>query len=81
MDSTAQTPDDGHTFEISVAARGSYAVRGEPHVDCEHFGDPVTVQVRAWNLRDALLAAAATPLHAWAWPLTEMPDEGGRRCE
>jgi hypothetical protein len=62
-------PDDGHTFEFSFRLRGSYGVTGEPgHHDCPDWHEPVGLRVRAWSLREALLKAAETPLHAWAWP-------------
>ena len=72
---STEGPNDGHTFEIHVCARGSYAAPGQPHQDAGFFGDPAAVRVRAWDLRAALLKAAETPLVAWAWPLTDMVDE------
>lgn len=74
---SAEGPDDGHTFEFIMRLRGAYGVTGEPgHRDSLYWHEPVALRVRAWNLRDALRKAAETPLHAWAWPLTETPDEG-----
>lgn len=77
---TEEGPDDGHTFEIQVRARGSYAVQDGPHHDAEDFGDSATVHIRAWNLHDALRKAARTPLVAWAWPLTDAVEEKPREC-
>lgn len=65
----------GHEFTISVVSRGHYTVVGDPtHHDAPEApaGDymPMTIKVRAHNLRDALLLAAAEPLAEWV-----MPDE------
>ena len=67
--------DCGHTFTISVVSRGHYTVAHDPtHHDAPECaaGDymPMTIKVRAHNLRDALLLAAAEPLAEWV-----MPDE------
>lgn len=60
------SPEMGHTFHIEVASRGSYAVVGEPgHTDADHFGPPMTLDVRAWDLPAALRKAAAVPLNEW----------------
>lgn len=60
-------PESGHTFRISVDSRGSYAVVGvEGHTDSEDFmGPPMTVEVRAWNLPDAVRRAANLPVSVW----------------
>lgn len=60
-------PDSGHTFRVSVESRGSYAVVGvEGHHDADDFMGPVmTVEVRAWNLPDALRRACNYPLPSW----------------
>jgi len=60
-------PDDGHTFAISVRSRGSYRVVGEEHHhDSDWMGErPITLTVRAWNLPDAMRAAAAVGLNDW----------------
>ena len=59
-------PNDGHRFRISVASAGSYRVIGKPdRHDCDWWSDPSTVEVRAWNLRDALTKVAALPFSAW----------------
>lgn len=59
---------EGHTFFITVTSRGSYAVVGEPgHTDADHFGPPMTVDVRAWDLPTALRKAAAVPLNEWGF--------------
>lgn len=58
-------PDEGHTFRISYESRGSYSVVGdEHHTDAPDFDGIVhTVEVRAWNLRDALKKAADLPFN------------------
>lgn len=66
----------GHRFEISVRSAGHYGITGEgpeSHSDAPFFKTdvPMVVEVRAHNLRDALLVAATLPLDDW------MPDEGG----
>ena len=72
--------DCGHTFRIQVTGRGhSWGVVGDvppQHSDDDRWHDDGTVEVRAHNLRDALLLAAA--LHITAWPgLNEPDDEEG----
>lgn len=59
--------DHGHTWRITFSSRGSYTVTGdEHHTDAPHFDEPSrTVEVRAWNLRDALAKASVLPLEAW----------------
>lgn len=55
----------GHSFEITIRSSLHFSGEGE-HVDAFWTGpydDPVVV--RAHNLRDALLVAAALPLSAW----------------
>lgn len=61
-------PESGHTFRVSVTCRGSYGVVGvEGHTDEPEFtGPPMTVEVRAWNLSDALRRAQAVPFAVWA---------------
>lgn len=59
-------PEYGHTFRIEVTSRGSYSVVGvEGHTDSRDFGPPFTVDVRAWNLPDALRTAAAVFPAMW----------------
>jgi hypothetical protein len=58
-------PEAGHTFEITWRLRGSSAVVGEPHFDSEDWSEPITQQVRAWSLREALARAQTIPLHVW----------------
>lgn len=60
-------PESGHTFRVSVISRGSYAVAGiEGHTDAEEFmGPAMTLDVRAWNLPDALRRVSHRPLAAW----------------
>jgi hypothetical protein len=60
-----QGPEDGHTFRFTMASRTSANVEGEPKSDSGWWGDPSRVEVRAWNLRDALAKAQALPLSAW----------------
>lgn len=55
----------GHTFEVLVRSRGHYGIAGEgggSHSDANYWDSSEPVQVRAHNLRDALLLAAALPL-------------------
>lgn len=61
-------PESGHTFRVSVTARSSFGVvGGEGHADAEDFtGPPWTVDVRAWNLADALRRASVVPFAVWA---------------
>ena len=69
-------PNDGHTFEISVRLRGSYGVVGEPDsTDAEDFSPLKTVEVRAWNLREAFRKAADLPLADFFPP---EPDDASR---
>jgi len=58
--------DAGHTWRIAVELRGSSSVVGdEHHRDAPTFDRLEVVEVRAWNLRAALAAAAALPLSAY----------------
>ena len=61
-------PEDGHTFRVSVTSRGSYGIAGEEgHTDADEFmGPAMTLDVRAWNLPEALRRAAARPLSQWS---------------
>ena len=72
--------DCGHTFRIQVAGRGhSWGVVGDNpprHSDADWWHDDGTVEVRAHNLRDALLIAAALPVTAW--PGLNEPDDDDR---
>lgn len=63
----SDSPEDGHTFRITVVSRGSYAVEGVPgHKDAEWLeDDPFEIEVRAWDLKTALLKAVCRPLHEW----------------
>lgn len=73
-------PEHGHTFRIEVRSRGSYGVVGvEGHTDSGDFGPPFTVDVRAWNLPDALRTAAA--LFPAMWHLDDEPLTGGSDAE
>ena len=64
--------DCGHTFRIRVEGRShsSGVVTDIPliHSDADWWHDDGTVEVRAHNLRDALLLAAAKPLAEWVMP-------------
>jgi len=70
-------PEAGHTFRLRATSRGSYAHLTEdgttsPHTDAEWMPEDVEdgfrIEVRAWNLRDALKKAASLPLRAWKEP-------------
>ena len=71
----------GHTFRIQVSGRGhsSGVITDIPptHSDANWWHDDGTVEVRAHNLRDALLLAAALPITAWPG-LNEPDDEEGQ---
>jgi hypothetical protein len=65
-------PELGHTFRLEAHSRGSYGLleEGDPaphdYEDADWFGEPpLTLEVRAWNLRDALLKAARIGLPEW----------------
>lgn len=62
---TMTEADEGHTFRISYESRMSSTVTGdEHHRDAPDFDGIVhTVEVRAWNLRDALKKAADLPFN------------------
>jgi hypothetical protein len=61
--------DCGHEFTVTVTMRGhsSGVVGEEPptHSDANYEDTMRPVTVRAHNLRDALLLAAAEPLSSW----------------
>lgn len=61
--------DCGHEFTVTVTSRGhSSGIYGEPdspHSDANYADTMRPVTVRAHNLRDALLLAAAEPLSSW----------------
>lgn len=56
-------PEFGHTFRFRFDIRPSSKVVGDPEcTDAPDFMGPVSeIQVRAWNLRDALRKAADLP--------------------
>lgn len=57
-----ETPDDGHTFRLVFDIRPSSAVVGEPYSDGPAFMGPAhVIEVRAWNLHDALVKASGLP--------------------
>ncbi|MGW4525153.1 hypothetical protein [Amycolatopsis sp. NPDC004378] len=65
--------ENGHQFHFTVDIQGAHRVGDGPYVDEEQpAGLPFTVTVRAWNLRDACIAAAALSLADWT-----QPDENG----
>ena len=61
--------DCGHEFTIVITSRGhSSGMVGDPsspHNDANYTSTNRPVTVRAHNLRDALLLAAAEPLSVW----------------
>lgn len=67
----------GHQFEVSVRVCGHTGIVGEgpeSHRDDDWWSEPSTTTVRAHNQRDALLLAAARPLHEWhPWADEEEP--------
>jgi len=69
-----QTPEDGHTWVITGASRMSSGIMGPedaaPHdyQDADWWGEPFSIQVRAWDLPAALRLAAEQPLAAWSHP-------------
>lgn len=66
-------PEQGHQFHFEVDIQGAHRSADGPYVDEERpAGLPFRVTVRAWNLRDACLAAAELALGGWT-----PPDENG----
>lgn len=63
-----ESPEHGHTFEITVRSRGSHKVVGDPvHTDAQDFlGEPWTFRVRAWSLKKAFERAAHLPMTIWS---------------
>lgn len=61
------TPADGHTWRIAVSERASTKVVSEDgHRDAERFTQLHNwVEVRAWDLSEALVRAAGLPLDSW----------------
>lgn len=60
--------DCGHLFTITVQSIGHSGIVGEgpeSHADAQYSDVYRPVVVRAHNLRDALLLAAAEPLASW----------------
>jgi hypothetical protein len=75
-------PEQGHLFRFWWASRGSYKMVGDPTAyDEPHFsGNARTVEVRAWNLADAIEQLHGLPLGTWfdAEPYTVLlPGEPG----
>ena len=59
-----ESPDKGHTFRIVFESRGSFKVGDSDYIqEADWFGPPHQIEVRAWNLRDALLKAAMLPFN------------------
>lgn len=54
----------GHRFQIVVRSSTHLSGPGD-HVDANYYDACEPVEVRAHNLRDALLIAAALPLADW----------------
>lgn len=78
---TDEGPEDGHTFRLAITLRPSSKVVGEKtHHDADGFRPDglQPIEVRAWNLQDALLKAAELPLSAW---FPEEDDEGDPGAE
>ncbi|HEY6020671.1 MAG TPA: hypothetical protein VIY48_12495 [Candidatus Paceibacterota bacterium] len=59
--------DCGHRWRITVESSGHYIGPDGTHNDANYWGPGVfgPVEVRAHNLRDGLLLAAAEPLSSW----------------
>lgn len=72
--------DCGHEFTITVSSRGhSSGIAGDvdsAHSDANYSDVMRPVVVRAHNLRDALLLAAAEPLSSWFPDDDEDADRG-----
>lgn len=69
--------DCGHEWTITVSSRGHYGIAHEgpeSHSDANYADEMRPIVVRAHNLRDALLLAAAEPLGSW---LEDEEDEDG----
>lgn len=69
--------DCGHQFTITVTSRGHYGAPDGTHHDAADNGAdlPLTLTVRAHNLRDALLRAASHGLADWSgWDDEGVPD-------
>lgn len=62
--------DCGHEFTITVSSQMHISGPGE-HSDADYSDEVTPVTVRAHNLRDALLLAAAEPLTSWFKDLEE----------
>lgn len=59
-----EPPWKGHTFRFTMVSRGVTRVHGEPAEttkDADWWGSPITFEVRAWSLVDALKKAALVP--------------------
>lgn len=63
-DRVEQGHDCGHRFEITVRSSLHVSGPGE-HTDADYYDGMRAVEVRAHNLRDALLIAATLPLSTW----------------
>lgn len=63
-----QGHDCGHLFEVAVSSRGHYGYLNkgpEFHLDSKDWSDPITITVRAHDLKTAVLMAAAMPFTSW----------------
>jgi len=72
----------GHRFEITVRSSTHLSGPGD-HKDADYYDGCVPVEVRAHNLRDALLVAASLPLSDWfeADGALQTDDEDGHDVE
>jgi hypothetical protein len=62
-----ETPDEGHTFRITVTTRGASRVMGDKHArDSDWWSDPWEIEVREHSLASALRKAARVPFAVWA---------------
>lgn len=57
---TDEAPKEGHTFRISVSSRGTYSTPEAPFfIEAGYWEEtPNVLEVRAWNLQEALNKAA-----------------------
>jgi hypothetical protein len=67
---TSETPQEelseGHLFRFTVSSRGVGRVVGDPTwSEANWWSEPWTLEVRAFNLKDALLKAALAGMGAW----------------
>jgi hypothetical protein len=58
-------PKDGHLFRVSVTSRGVLGDGKGNYTECDWDGPPMVVEVRAWNLSDAVRRASFFPMNLW----------------